>query len=86
MNNREISRVREKGTIVTSPKTGLERIQALRGIVKRCQYAKIDGQMIDLFSANAIVQIYDALSLENQVKYRNMTAPKMAHIAFKLMK
>jgi len=82
----EITRTREKGTEVTVPKNGTERISALRRIVERKQYAKIDNCMIDLFSANAIVQVYNALGESNRAKYREMPAPSMATIAFKLIK
>ena len=80
----EPSRIREHGTVVTMPSNGYERIAALREIVSHCQYAKVDGAAIDLFSASAIIRIYDAFNPQNQEKYRNMTAPVMAHVAFKI--
>jgi hypothetical protein len=79
-------RTREQGTVETLPGNGPDRIQAIRRIVEEKQYAKIDGQMIDLFSASAIVKTFDALSPENQSKYSAIPAPTMAKIAFKLMK
>jgi hypothetical protein len=39
---------------------------------------------VDLFSASAIVQVYDAINEENKVKYGRLPLPKMASIAFKL--
>lgn len=83
--SKEITRIREKGTIVTMPNTGLERIQSIRAIVTSKRYAKVDNCMIDLFSANAIIQVYDAINPKNQVKLRNMIAPQMAHVAFKVI-
>jgi hypothetical protein len=81
------SHIREHGTEVSNPDTGEERLAVLRRIVERKQYAKVDGCMIDLFSASAIVKIYDALtSPEAKAKYRNCRAPVMAKIAFQLMK
>jgi hypothetical protein len=41
--------------------------------------------MIDLFSAGAIVQVYDALDPVYQAKYAALTAPKMAAVAFRMM-
>ena len=79
-------RTREHGTIETIPGTPEIRIAAIRQVVTACQYAKIDGQMIDLFSAGAIVAVYDALSPENQAKFAALTAPKMARVAFRLLK
>jgi hypothetical protein len=90
MYTEEKTRVREQGTIVTNPAdfddAGLARINALKQIVEAKQYAKIDGIMVDLFSASAIVNVYNALNEDNQVKYRNCNVVKMSNIAFKLMK
>ncbi len=78
--------IRQQGTIVTDAENGAERILAIREIVKRGQYAKVDGCMIDLFSAGAIVSVYDALSDENKARYAKLSAPKMAAVAFKWLK
>jgi hypothetical protein len=83
---REIERTREQGTQVFMPQSGETRIQAIRSILTNKAYAKIDGCMIDLFSASAICKVYDALSSVNQSKFAAMPAPKMALIAFKLIK
>jgi len=82
----ETSRVREHGIIVTVPSTGEERIAAIKGVVAQKQYAKIDGVMIDLFSASAILKVYDAISPANQAKYRELKAYQMGAVAFKLLK
>lgn len=68
------------------PATGADRITAVREIVTNKQYAKIDGTLVDLFSASYIVAVYDALSPENQAKYANMSVRRMADIAFKVAK
>jgi hypothetical protein len=86
MNQAEPTRTRERGTRVTKPNTPEERIEAIRAIVAEGQYAKVDGCMIDLFSAGAVIAVYDALSEENRLKYATMPAPKMATVAFKLLK
>lgn len=83
---REISRIREQGTVVTAPESGQERIDAIRQIVERHQYAKVDGIMVDGFSASAIIRVYDAISPENQQKYAGFHVARMADVAFKLMK
>lgn len=77
-------RTRQNGTLEWNPINGDERIEAIRRIVTEGQYAKIDGQMIDLFSASHIVGVYDAISPENQQKFAAFPAPRMAQIAFKL--
>jgi hypothetical protein len=83
---REPSRVRQRGTRVTAPTSPQDRIDALRRIVAESQYAKIDGMMVDLFSASAIVSVFDAISPANQAKYAAMPVSQMASIAFKLLK
>jgi hypothetical protein len=80
----EPTRTREHGTRVTRPTSGAERIAAVRRIVTECQYARIDGCMVDLFSASAIVQVYDALNPENQAKYSGLDVRRMADLAFKI--
>ena len=84
MDSKEPTRIRERGTRVTRPTTPDERIAAIRRIVNEGQYAKVDGCMIDLFSAGAIVAVYDALNEVNRAKFAAMPAPKMAAVAFKL--
>jgi len=78
-----ITRRREHGTMEHHPKSGEERIAAFRQIVQDGAYAKIDGCMIDLFSANYVVQVYDALNDTNTQTLCNFTADRMVHIAFK---
>ena len=85
MNTKEQTRIREHGTIVTNPADGLERIKAVRQIVESCQYAKVDGIMLDLYSASAILKVYDAINEANQAKYRALPVYRMADIAFKVM-
>lgn len=79
-------RVRKHGTIETMPGCGRDRIEAIREVVANCQYAKIDGSAMDLFTANAICQVYDALSDANKAKFAANKAPIMAKIAFKIIK
>ncbi len=79
-------RTREHGTVETVAGNPQDRIAAIRRIVDEKQYAKVDGQMIDLFTASHIVQVYDALSEANRAKFASFTAPKMGMIAYKLTK
>lgn len=85
-NMKTYERTREQGTIETVAGNGEDRVKAIRSIVDRKQYAKVDGTMVDLFSASAIVQVYDALSAENKVKYSALPAGRMGIVAFKLLK
>lgn len=81
----EPTRTREQGTKVTLALTGPAIITALRDIVERKQYAKINGAMVDLYTASAIVKVYDALNDANKAKLAAQPLPKMATIAFKLI-
>lgn len=82
----EYSRVREQGTVETVTSDPGVRIQAIRDIVTKKQYAKVDGIMIDLFSASLIIQVYDNLNDDNRKRFASFPAYRMAEIAYKLMK
>ena len=87
MKKTEPTRRRVHGTQVTNTNGDpLIKLQALRDIVEHKGYSKIDGVTVDLFSASAILKVYDNISAENQAKYLKMPLPKMASIAFKLLK
>jgi len=83
MNTRR--RVREHGTMETVAGNGKDRMNAIRTVVHESQFAKIDGVMMDLFTASIICQVYDALSDANKEKFANHPAPAMANIAYKLV-
>jgi len=80
------TRTREHGTQETIAGNPEDRLAAIRRIVVNCQYEKIDGCMIDLFTASVICKVYDALSEANKAKFASLTAPKMGIIALKLLK
>ena len=82
---REVTRTRERGTEVTQTKSGKERISALRRIVSRGQYAKIDGVMVDTYSASSILAVYNNLSPANKAKMESFPIAKMADISFKVL-
>lgn len=81
----EATRIRKHGTRVTKSMSGSERVLAIRRIVAEGQYAKIDGCMIDLFTAGAILQVFDSISLQNQLRFSNKKAAQMGIIAFKVI-
>jgi hypothetical protein len=86
MEHLEPTRVREQGTKVTLSKTPEEKIAAIRAIVTAGQYAKVNGIMVDLFSASAIISVYDAVNDENKARYAKLSIHSMAKLAFKLCK
>lgn len=62
------------------------RIAKFRKIVKTKSFGKVDGTPVDLFSASAVTQVYDALSKPaNQRKYAKMDPVEMISIAYKLL-
>ena len=60
------------------------RIDALRKIVAECTAATVEGQVVDLFTASAMVAVYDALSPANQERFGS--APFMQLVTFCLSK
>jgi len=82
----EPTRRRQHGRKVWLTKTGAERIAACREIVASASFGKIDGCMVDLFSASAIVRVYDAVNQANQEKFARLSIAKMAKVAFQLLK
>lgn len=79
-------RTRQGGTVETVPANPQDRIDAIRAVVDAKQFAKVDGCMCDLFSASAVVAVYDALSDANKAKFASKPFPAMAKIAFQLIK
>lgn len=62
-----------------------KRMQDIREIMKTHQARKVDGVLVDAFTAQAIVQVYDKLNDKNKEKLANMKAPKMADFVWKLI-
>ncbi len=77
---------REQGTDCLTTESAEDKIAAARQIVEQGKYAKVDGLMLDLFSASAICAVYDGLNEENREKFAAMPINKMAVVAFKLLK
>jgi hypothetical protein len=62
------------------------KLAAFRRIVAESQHGKVEGCRIDLFSASAVLAVYDKLSPTNQAQYLTKPAPIMVLIAFRLLK
>ena len=69
-----------------------EVISQLRDIVNKKQNKKIkdpkSGKMmrVDMFSASAVVKVYDAVNKSNKEKFSKLSLPKMVNVAFTVMK
>ena len=71
---------------------GPEIIQVARRIVKNQQFEKVKDPVsgkrmaLDMFSASAIVKVYDKLSDKNKEHMVKQPLPKMVSLVFKLIK
>lgn len=73
-------------TLYPVPTVG-ESLPALRRIVDTKSMHRVPGGLqVDLFSASAIVGVYDALGPETRVKFAAMGLLKGQAVAFKLIK
>ena len=69
-----------------------EIIQVARRIVKNSQFEKVKDPVsgkrmaLDMFSASAIVAVYDKLSDKNKASMVKQPLPKMVTLVFKLIK
>ena len=61
-------------------------IDKIKDIVKRKQYKKIDGIMVDMQTANVIMKVWNALNSSNRSKFEKLPIKQMANVAWKLMK
>jgi hypothetical protein len=59
---------------------------ALKKIVDEKQHAKINGQMVDLFSASAMVQVADALNEKNRERFLSLPLTKAHAMTFRMLK
>ena len=60
-------------------------IPKIKQIVAKKQAMKIDGVMVDMFTASAISQIYDKVNDGNKKKMEKMKVTQLANAAMKLM-
>jgi hypothetical protein len=61
-------------------------IKSLRKIVSEHQAAKVNGKMVDAYSASAIVAVYDKLNPQNRSQFVSLPIMKMVDMAFRLIK
>lgn len=61
-------------------------IPKIKEIVAKKQATKIQGVMVDMFTASLISQIYDKVSDANKKKMEKMTVARLADAAYKIMK
>ena len=61
-------------------------IDKIKDIVSKKSASKIDGVMVDMFTASAISQIYDKVNDANKKKMEKLPIIKLAALAMKMMK
>ena len=60
-------------------------IEKMREIVSKKQAMKVGGVMVDMFTASAVVQIYDKVNDANKKKMDKMKPQQLANVAYKIM-
>lgn len=85
MSNTETTRTREHGTRVTRTTNGAEVIAAIRDIITTRQHAKINGFIVDGFTAAGIIEVYDKLDRPHQEVMVHLPIHRMAEVAFELI-
>ena len=63
----------------------MKKINQFKEIVRTHSAKEIEGVLVDVQTANAIVTVYEALGAENKKKFINSSVHKMAHTAWKLI-
>ncbi len=74
---------KEKVRLSPLGETGMAQI---RKIVEEHQCAKVNGVLVDGYSASLITQVYDALSPENRARLLTKPVAQVADICFKVWK
>ena len=63
-----------------------KKLAAIRKIVTEKQYGEVDGSPVDLYTASAILTVYDKQNGENKAKFLRLPVVRMAAIAFETIK
>lgn len=74
------------GAIRATPHTSRKKpvIDRLRKIVADKQAARVDGVLVDLFSASVAVQVYDRLNEGNRAKLGAMPVRRMVNVCLQV--
>lgn len=62
-----------------------QRMMAVRGIVREHTAREVEGVLVDVQTANAIVTLYDAINAENQEYLESLSMERMGVIAWRLV-
>jgi|DEB0MinimDraft_10_1074344.scaffolds.fasta_scaffold01828_12 ABC-type antimicrobial peptide transport system permease subunit len=61
------------------------KIKKLREIVKEHQYKRISGKIVDVQTANMILQVYDNLPADKKKDYAKKSIPEMARTGWSIL-
>lgn len=64
---------------------GLQGLEQIRAIIAQHQAAKVNEVLVDLFSASAIVAVFDAVNEANREKLLALPVAQVADICFKVI-
>lgn len=73
---------RPSGVRVRAKLAGQAVIDALRTAVAEKSYANINGTTVDLFSASAVIAIFDRVNEANKEKLKAMPIHRMVSVCF----
>ena len=80
------------GKIIKRSATGLNdstkdpaKIKKLREIVREHQYKRISGKIVDVQTANMILQVYDNLPADKKKDYAKKSIPEMARTGWSIL-
>ena len=76
-------RVIKEGKLTEAKETVID---VAKRIVKNKQYEKYKGMMLDGFTANAIMKVYDAVNEKMKAKLEKLPLPKLVSIVWKVIK
>lgn len=63
----------------------MSKIEKFRSIVREKAAAEVDGIEVDLFSASAVVKVYDSISTKNKERFLQEPAQVMVWLAFSIL-
>jgi len=78
-------KIDESQAVMEAEKEG-KRITALRNILKGHTAGKIDGQIVDAFTAGGLVKLYDQLDKKNHPKFERLPLLKLVDFMWKQVK
>ena len=78
-------KIDESQAVTEAEKEG-KRITALRNILKGHTAGKIDGQIVDAFTAGGLVKLYDQLDKKNHPKFERLPLLKLVDFMWKQVK